>query len=195
MFLLLPLEGIDSICDIRKYFLAGINCNTKQFDLVGIHHVIDWICITNSTSCALIPEIQKLVDAKWESFGKPLIENYFCFHLFRVIVLTLLAILMNQSPQLCNRILYPLTTFTIGIALFHELPYLWEDEWRYWGFRQSVRDHKGEIRYNISHIRGVAIFDKFFMTIMISSYLILCASSHTSPYFRVTVFIGAPNYS
>jgi len=59
------------------------------------------------------------------------------------------------------------------IAFLHELPCLWLDGIRYWGFRQSIRDHTGVIRYILSHIRGVAIFDKTFMTLILLSYIVM----------------------
>ena len=151
-----------------------------------MHNVIDWICITNSTTSALIPEIQKLVDAKWECFGRRLFMRSFALHVVRALAVSLSAMLINEEPLrdlhrhkyhlegIWALVLYPTVGLTIMISFIYELPCLWQNGWQYWGYRKPLKSTGNEVRYHVCHIRGTAVFDKVFMTVTIASYLLVC---------------------
>ena len=179
---MLTLEGLDSAYDPSKYS----NVMTKKTPKEDcMHNVIDWICITNSTTCALIPDIQKLVDTKWECFGRRLFMRSFALHMVRTLAVSLSAVLINDEPLLhfhgnkysmegvWSLVLYSTAGFTIVISVIYELPCLLQNGWQYWGYRKPLKSTGNEVRYHICHIRGTAVFDKVCMTVTLASFLLV----------------------
>lgn len=169
---LVALEGLEHSYYPEKYQSLPPHAHQKM------HGVIEWICISNSVRSAEIPEIQKIITAKWIHFGYKSFLWEFIFRIFLTLLMTALLCLSNSLPEKGVQVqsgvvgivsfLYPLIlVLIIGITIY-ELPLLYTYGLGYWGHKRRIR--------------GASNYEKKTNTIMVLSYF----SLFINVYYSVT---------
>jgi hypothetical protein len=139
--------------------------------------LIEWICITDSNRSAKIPEIQKIITAKWKQFGYQIFIRQFIFRSILTCLLTLLVCFINATPgyttveghvghiTMAVSVLYPFTLFLVVMIAVYQFPSAVTYGWDHWGFFSR-------------RVRGAAKFEKILNTIVLVSFAIVVANEY-----------------
>ena len=173
---LLPLEGVE-----YAYYEARYQSELRPLPEGArsrMHGVLEWIAITESSTVAKLPVLQKIVTTKWHRFGYPIFVQQFCYRLVLTILVTLLLCFVNATPnyttsmskllgiELAVTILYPIALFMIVLIICYEMPCLVRYGYEYFGLFSS------------RSIRGAAKYEKMCNTIMILAFTSLITNEY-----------------
>ena len=165
---LLDLEGIAFSYNHKRYE----NSASKPLPLTSRRHMcgaIDWICISDATRSITIPDLVKVIKAKWSRVSANLFLFRFYLHLILTSCITMLSCFVNITPtlnwtkpaELIVTILYPFTAIMLCLEAVLELPLLLRYGFGYWGLTAK------------HIIRGAAKFDKILFTVIFVSFYAL----------------------
>lgn len=163
---LISMEGIEF-----AYYPEGYN-NLPASVAKEMFGVVEWLCITKSNACAKIPEVQKIISAKWHLYGLKIFLQQFYFRFFLTLLLFIVLLLANSTPfkntvgspdaAYLAAFLYPFILILISITSIYNLPLLWEYGFDYWGLRTG---------FSHRHVRGAAKYEKLMDTFLVLSYV------------------------
>ena len=144
---------------------------------------IDWLCINETESAILIPEIIELIEKKWKLMAYSTFLSSFLLHFTLTIMLTLVVCMINSTSTISSTIIISLYSiektnnnnisdsyylniimtilvFCISLSYFYII-------------LQEIIFYL-TIRRNFYNLRGIAKFDKYIRVIKISSFILFC---------------------
>ena len=180
---LLSLEGVEYPYYQKQYQQSYFHKKLPTEAGNKMFGVIEWLCITDSNLAAKIPEIQKIITAKWKRFGYYIFLKNFILRIILTCILTILLCLNNATPVYAYKanitviditisILYPIGLFLVACISMYELPcFLKLGFFEYWGLWTR-------------RIRGAAKYEKISNTIIIFAFLCVVANEYIR-YLRI----------
>ena len=169
---ILNLDGIEIKYDV----LQNYECKGREHLVLKkdkkIHGAIWWLCINDADKAISIPEIQQLIQAKWERVGYPLFILSFLINTFLTACVTLILIFINATPTrqvgydtaMVANVLYAIVALAFCIMMMQEIRDF---------FVFSAR---------VLHFRGVAGYDKVLRVLKIFSFVAFCCCKAVAAY-------------
>jgi nicotinamidase-related amidase len=167
---ILDLEGIE----IKYNVLQHYQCNGREAEVKNIvtKCAIDYLCINDSDQATMIPEIVKLIQAKWERVGYPLFILSFFIHVTLTVCVTLILIFVNATPvfytqygtEIAVDVLYVIVGTAYMIMFIQEAHNIIMFGWKF-----------------IS-LRGIALFEKVLRLTKMLSFVTFCVMKGVALY-------------
>lgn len=167
---ILNLDGIEIKYDVlQNYECAGREHLVRKTKIYG---AIWWLCLNDADKAISIPEIEQLIQAKWERVGYPLFILSFLINTFLTTCVTLILIFINATPTrnveyntaMVANVLYAIVALAFFIMMMQELHDFFVFHAR------------------IVHFHGVSAYDKVLRILKIFSFVAFCCCKAVAAY-------------
>lgn len=157
---ILHLDGLEVKYNVDQDYLL----NQPGVLNRSVHGAITWLCMNDSDQAMLIPEIQKIVQAKWQRIGYPRFILSFVLNTTLTALVTLILIFINITPA---------SNSNYHTVIFVNVLYAVVASSLFVMFLQEVRDLL-VFGSGYASIRGIARFEKVLRVVKILAFVSFC---------------------